>query len=129
MNRLRIKNKMFIVIFVAGSLFGMNVYASEDYTGLAAYDEAVYTAEVEKSMHKMHGLYLRAYDKSLSKSEIAKAKKEYFKIAQSLVRNMHERVMKMNIKEGAALSHTDVLLSTHMTMMLLDMLAAEQLAK
>lgn len=128
MNRLRIKNKMFIVIFVAGSLFGMNVYAS-DTGGLAVYDEAVYTAEVEKSMHKMHGLYLRAYDKSLSKSEKAKAKKEYYKIAQTLVRNMHQRVMNMNIKEGAALSHTDVLLSTHMTMMLLDMLAAEQLAK
>lgn len=128
MNRLRITNKMFIVIFLASSLFGMNAYAS-DTGGLAVYDEAVYTAEVEKSMHKMHGLYLRSYDKSLSKGDRAKAKKEYFKVAQSLVRDMHQRVMNMNIKEGAALSHTDVLLSTHMTMMLLDMLAAEQLAQ
>lgn len=31
----------------------------------------------------------------------------------------------VNVKASAALSHTDVLLSTHMSMMLLDMLAAE----
>ena len=110
-------------VFMAG-----NAYASESL-GIPMYDEAAYTQKVENSMNKMHGLYLRANDKGLSRKDAAKAKKEYFKIAQGLVRSMHDRIMKLDIKNGAALSHTEVLLNNHITMMTLDMLASEQLAK
>ena len=128
MNNLKHMLKIFVMVFASLSIFGVNAYAAEN-EGTAVYDESVYTKQVEKSMDKMHMLYMRAFDKSLTKSEANKAKTEYYKIAQGLVREMHERVMGLNVKAGAALSHTDVLLSTHMTMMLLDMLAAEQLEK
>ena len=120
--------KMVVMAFVALSITGVNAYAAGD-DGTSVYDESVYTQKVEKSMDNMHALYVRTFDKSLSKSKANKAKAEYYKIAQGLVRDMHQRVMGLNVKTGAALSHTDVLLSTHMNLMLLDMLAAEQLAK
>lgn len=108
-------------------IFG-NTYAADEWA-ISMYDETAYTQEVENSMNKMHELYLRASDQSLSKKDMAKAKKEYYKIAQGLVRSMHERIMKRNIKLGAAMSHTEIMLSNHMTMMLLDMLAADKLAE
>ena len=110
-------------VFMSG-----NAYASDDW-GISMYDETAYTQKVETAMNKMHGLYLRAKDKSLSKKEAAKAKKAYFGIAQGLVREMHNRIMTLNIKEGAALSHTELVLNNHITMMMLDMLASEQLAE
>lgn len=111
------------------ALISANAFAGDDAAGISMYDDSAYTQKVEKNMNKMHGLFLKAYDKSLSKKQRQKAKKEYFEIAQGLVRDMHGRVMKLDVKSGAALSHTEVLLSTHMTMMLLDMLAEEQLVR
>ena len=115
-------------VLLSSVFMSVNVNASDD-TGIPLYDETAYTQSVEKKMHKMHGLYLRAHDSSLSAKDKAKAKREYYAVAQGLVRDMHERVMRLDIKTGAALSHTDIILSNHLTMMLLDMLAAEQLAQ
>lgn len=115
-------------VLLSSVFLSVNANATND-ADMSLYDESAYTQSVEKTLHKMHGLYLKAHDSSLSAKDQAKAKKAYFTVAQGLVRDMHERVMKLDVKAGAALSHTDILLSNHVTMMLLDMLAADQLAQ
>lgn len=71
-------------------------------------------------------LFLKAFDKKSSAGEREKAKREYVQIGKKLIGQMHERVMALNVKEGAALSPTDVILSIHMMGMMLEMLATIQ---
>lgn len=87
------------------------------------FDDATYTAEVEKGHQKLHMLYGQASDKSLPLGQREKAKREFFKVSQDLNKKMHSRVMGLNVKEGAALSHTDILLATHLLLMTTDMLS------
>ena len=118
--------RVFVMVLLSLAMASVNAFADDD--GGYLYDESAYTKQVEASMNEMHTLYLKAFDTNISKHEADKIKKEYYKISQGLIRDMHQRVMSLNVKAGAALSHTDILLSTHMSLMLLDMLAAEQLS-
>lgn len=90
------------------------------------FDDATYTVEVEKAHQKLHMLYGEASDRSLALGQREKAKREFFKVSQGLNKKMHSRVMSLNVKEGAALSHTDILLSTHLLLMTADMLTTMQ---
>ena len=90
------------------------------------FDDATYTMEVEQGHQKLHMLYGKALDKSLPLGQREGAKRDYFKLSQDLNKRMHSRVMSLNVKEGAALSHTDVLLSTHLLLMTTDMLSTLQ---
>lgn len=90
------------------------------------FDDATYTAEVEKGHQELHTLYGKALNKSLPLGQREKAKRDFFKVSQDLNKKMHSRVMRLNVKEGAALSHTDILLSTHLLLMTADMLSTLQ---
>ena len=90
------------------------------------FDDATYTVEVEKAHQKLHMLYGKAFDKSLPLGQREKAKRAFFETSQDLNKKMHSRVMSLNVKEGAALSHTDILLSTHLLLMTADMLSTMQ---
>lgn len=90
------------------------------------FDDATYTDEVEKDHQKLHMLYAQATNKSLDLGQQERAKRDFFKLSQKLNKMMHNRVMSLNIKEGAALSHTDILLSTHLLLMTADMLSSMQ---
>jgi hypothetical protein len=109
------------------SIFLIPVASSAEMTPSSlVFDDATYTAEVEKSHNKLHMLYGQAFDKSLPLGQREKAKREFFEEAQALNKKMHSRIMGLNVKEGAALSHTDVLLSTHLLLMMTDMLSSIQ---
>ena len=90
------------------------------------FDDATYTAEVEKEHQKLHMLYGQAVDNSLPLGQREKARRDFFKVSQDLNKKMHSRVMGLNVKEGAALSHTDILLATHLLLMTADMLSTIQ---
>lgn len=90
------------------------------------FDDASYTAEVENAHLQMHMLYGKAFDKSLPLGQREQARRDFFEASQALNKKMHSRVMSLNVKEGAALSHTDILLSTHLLLMTTDMLSAIQ---
>jgi hypothetical protein len=91
------------------------------------YDVSAYTKHVEDTMQQLHTLHLKAFDKTVDSGKREAARREFFRLSQGLVQEMHQRIMGLNVKAGAALSHTDVLLSTHLTMMVLDMLSELQL--
>lgn len=117
---------VFVLALLCGILYSTNAAAAKNSEPSMVYDESAYTEATEKDMAKMHALYLKAYDKKASLGDREKAKREYLKIGKKLVREMHERIMMLDVKKGAALSHTDVLLSVHMMSMMVDMLATLQ---
>ena len=109
------------------TLFTVPVASSAEMTPSSlVFDDATYTADVEKQHQKLHMLYGQAVDKSLSVGQREKAKRDFFAVSQDLNKKMHSRVMSLNVKEGAALSHTDTLLATHLLLMTADMLSAIQ---
>jgi hypothetical protein len=115
------------LMLASGLFLGTNSYAANDSsTPSQVYDVSAYTKHVEDAMQKLHTLHLKAFDKSLDSGQREKARREFFTISQGLVQEIHRRIMALNVKEGAALSHTDVLLNTHLTMMVLDMLSELQ---
>lgn len=115
------------VLLASGLLLGSNSYAAKgSQTPSEVYDVTAYTQHVEDSMQRLHTLHLKAFDKTLDRGKREAARREFFKISQGLVQEMHQRIMGLNVKTGAALSHTDVLLNSHLTMMVLDMLSELQ---
>lgn len=108
-------------------MFVVPIASSAEMTPASqVFDDATYTAEVEKAHQKLHALYGKAVNKSLSKSQREKARRGYFETSQDINKKMHSRVMMLDPKMGAALSHTDILLSTHLLLMTTDMLSTMQ---
>ena len=100
--------------------------AAEMTPSSLVFDDSTYTTDVENGHQKLHMLYAQASDKSIPLSQREKAKREFFKVSQDLNKKMHNRVMRLNVKEGDALSHTDTLLATHLLLMTADMLSMIQ---
>jgi len=121
MKRKTDKTIMVILMALAVSVF----FAPAAFAGMA-YNEADYPAYFEKTMDKLHVLHGKVFNKTISSGEREKAKREFFKHSQDLVKKMHARVMTLNVKEGAALSHTEVLLTTHLQLMIADMISTLQ---
>ena len=119
-----------LLLFASGLLFVCLLYAqpvfSDEMTGSMMFDDASYAADVEKGHQKLHMLYGKAFDKSSSASQRLKARQDFLKVSQELNKKMHARVMTKDPKKGDALSHTDVLLSTHLLLMTADLLSTLQ---
>ena len=108
-------------------LFVMPTVLSAEMTPSSlVFDDSTYTADVEKAHQKLHMLYGKVFDKSLALGKREQAKRDFLETSQDLNKKMHSRVMSLNVKEGAALSHTDILLSTHLLLMTADMLSTLQ---
>lgn len=121
MNTRTNKSVMMVLMALAIGMF----FAPGALAGMA-YNESDYPVYFEKTMDKLHVLHQKVFDQSVALGEREKAKREFFKQSQNLVKKMHARVMALNLKEGAALSHTEVLLSTHLQLMVMDMLSSLQ---
>lgn len=124
---LKEKSVWLTLLLLANVCLSTNSVAAEASQPSYTYDESAYTKETEKKMDKMHMLFMRALDKKASAGERRKATNEYLVLGQELVQSMHARVMAKDVKGGAALSPTEVVLSVHMMTMMIDMLAAIQL--
>ena len=99
-----------------------------DETAYAVYDEAAYTEYVENSLNKLDKLYLdfcASCGADASKSRLAK--QEFLVIVRDLMQHMNSRFDKMDPKSGAALSHTESLVSIHVLTMMVDILAATEI--
>lgn len=114
-----------VVLFLC-TLVMPTAFSAEMTPSSLVFDDATYTADVEKAHQQLHMLYGKAFNKSLPGIEREKARREFFKVSQDLNKKMHSRVMMLDPKEGAALSHTDILLATHLLLMTADMLSTIQ---
>lgn len=127
MNIMKRRSVILAILALLTIFFVIPVATSAEMTPSSlVFDDATYTADVEKEHQKLHMLYGQAVDKSLSLGQREKAKRDFFEVSQELNKKMHSRVMSLNVKEGAALSHTDILLATHLLLMTADMLSALQ---
>lgn len=111
-----------LIIILLGFFTVTNVPAVET-SGI--YDEAAYVNNMETSLKELDKFYLKYTDKSLSGSEKELAKRGYIVMARQILSDRHTKLDRLNPKIGDALSHTDLLLMTHIQVMLLDMLAGE----
>lgn len=122
--KIKYTNLVVIFIFLIGA-FLFKAAIAEDISGeIPIFDEAAYSAQLEKDIKKLDTLYLRFHDKGLPSGENHKAKREYFKIARKLLHDMDEKFEKLDPKAGAVLSQTDILVINHVQVMLIDMLAS-----
>ena len=110
------------VAFLVATVIGASVNAE---TQAEAYDTAAYTQFLEKSIKDLDKLYLKVIDKKTSHGEAEKAKQAYFRKTRAVLNKMNDRFDKMDVKQGASLSHTEMLVNSHITTMTLDMLASE----
>jgi hypothetical protein len=123
-------------VFAAIAFLGATAQADDkaagnpisDETAYAVYDEAAYTEYVENSMKTLDRLYLdfcASCGADASKSRLAK--QEFLVIVRDLMQYMNSRFDKMDPKAGAALSHTESLVSIHVLTMMVDILAATEI--
>lgn len=126
MNTKGIRSVVLTALLFFASMFVMPSAIADEMTQSLMFDDASYTAEVEKTHHKLHMLYGKATDPSASKGQRLKARREFINVAQNLNKKMHARVMTKDPKKGDALSHTDVLTATHLLLMTTDMLSTIQ---
>jgi hypothetical protein len=120
------KRKMYKSIMVIPIALAVSVFFAPTAFASDVYTESDYPVYFEKAMDKLHVLHAKVFDKTTPAGEREKAKREFFKHSQDLVKKMHARVMALNVKEGASLSHTEVLISTHLQLMVTDMLSTLQ---
>lgn len=124
------------LVFAAIAFLGTTAQADEKATGnavsdeitYAVYDEAAYTEYVENSMKKLDKLYLdfcASCGADASKSRLAK--QEFLVTVRDLMQYMNARFDTMDPKTGAALSHTESLVSIHVLTMLVDILTATEI--
>ena len=118
--------KMYKSIMVVLMALAVSVFFAPAAFAAMAYNEADYSTYFEKTMDKLHVLHGKVFDKTISLGEREKAKRAFFKHSQDLVKKMHARIMTLNVKKGDALSHTEVLLATHIQLMVADMLSTLQ---
>ena len=120
---------MAITLFISSSFLLGNSFAAESTGGTSVHDEASYTKYVETTMKKLDKLYLDFCNTcNVSASKAEAARQEYYTTVRDLMQHMNGRFDELDPKKGAALSHTEVLVSIHVLTMLVDMLTATQMA-
>ena len=117
-----------LVVAVIFSLGVIDVTADEK-AGISVYDETAYTEYVENMMNKLDKLYIEFSEaRGVDAPAAAKAEKEFLVAVHDLMQYMNKKFDGMDPKKGAALSPTEAMVSIHAHTMLIDILAANQLA-
>ena len=128
MNLKRQISTMIWLVFAVGASFGAVAYADNEPTENAIYDEVAYSEYVENTMKKLDKLYLEfCATCDVDASKARQARQEFLVTVRELMQQMNSRFDSLDPKLGAALSHTDTLVSVHALTMLVDILTATQI--
>ena len=102
---------------------------AQEGEGYAVYDEAAYTEFVESSMKELDALYLQFCEAcGADPADAHKARQQFLVKVRDLMQYMNARFDALDPKKGAALSPTETLVSIHSLTMLVDILAATEIA-
>jgi hypothetical protein len=113
---------------VAGTVtFSGVASAANESEHFKYYDESSYTATVTKEMAELDTLYNTAISRKVSQGEAEQARQKMVKLSRHLLQHLNERNASINIKEGAALSPTEILLNIRVMGRVLDILVADTL--
>jgi len=126
----QLKNSTVAALLVTAGVFTAPLTYADHMEGhISVYDESAYTATVAKTMKKLDKLYLQFCNTcDVAGDKAVKARREYLTLARELMKDMNEKFDGLNPKAGAALSDTEILVSIHALTMLVDILAATELA-
>ena len=114
-------------VVAAAVTFSGVASSADEREHLKYYDESSYTATVTKEMAELDALYQTAMSKDVSQGEAEQARQKMLKLSRHLLQHLNERNASINIKEGAALSPTEVLLNIRVMGRVLDILVADTL--
>jgi hypothetical protein len=113
------------LLLATAPFFAGSVVLAEESTGSMVYDETAYTEYVEATMQKLDRLYLDfCATCNVDASKAGAAKREFLATVRELMQHMNGRFDALDPKAGAALSHTETLVSIHVLTMLVDILTA-----
>ena len=114
-------------------ILGLVVYlaaAAASFTGTSAQAQApkdlcddAYITYMKATISDLNGLYLKSKDKKVSQGEAEVARQGAFRKAREAFAYMDKRFDSMNIDEGAALCHQELLMDVHLMTMMMDMVA------
>ena len=92
-----------------------------------AFDETQYSATMESLLTELQKAHEITKDPKRSQGDVEKAKQKAFKTAREMLRLIDNRLHKLDIKQGAQLSATEMLVNTHVMVVMLDLLVGETL--
>lgn len=114
-----------LAVFIASVLITSgSVYAEPPQD---VFDENAYSAYMEKTINELNGLYAKANDKKISQGEAEAARLAAFAKVREVLQVIDQRFDKMNIKEGAQLSNTQMFTTLHVLTMAMAMVTTEHL--
>jgi hypothetical protein len=118
-------------------VLGLAVYLAATaacFTGTSAQAQAptdlcddAYLAYMKGTISELNGLYLKSMDKKASQGEAEVARQAAFRKAREAFAYMDKRFDTMNVDQGAALCHRELLMDIHLMTMMMDMVASEHL--
>ena len=112
------------VIFATGTaMMSINTYAADVPTD--AFDARNYDSRMQALLKELQAAHEAAKDPTKTTEQHAQAKATAFETAQKMLLLVDNRLHKLDIKEGAQLSPTEILVNTHIMIVVLDLLVAE----
>ena len=122
------KTLIAVIMLATASLFTAGVVLAQESMDSMVYDETAYTDYVEATMEKLDRLYLDfCATCNVDASRAGAAKREFLVTVRDLMQHMNGRFDALDPKAGAALSHTETLVSIHVLTMLVDILTEIQI--
>ena len=123
-----IKNQIVTLVLtmffaMGAAIMSVNVQAA-DMPG-DAFDEAHYSATMQSLLTELQKAHEMTKDPKMSQGEVEIAKQKAFKTAREMLLIIDNRLHKLDIKQGAQLSATEILVNTHVMVVMLDLLVGE----
>ncbi len=115
------------MVFFAMSLAMMNAGVQAADVPGDAFDEQTYSTRMQSLLTELQNAHEITKDPKRSQGEVEKAKEKAYKTAREMLRIIDDRLHKLNIKEGAQLSPTEMVINTHVMVVMLDLLVGETL--
>ena len=125
-----IKNRLttfMLAIFFAMGTAMMSISAQAADVPQDAFDELHYDSRMQHLLKELQNAHEATKDPRLSQGQKAEAKQKAFKTAREMLLLIDRRIHKLDPKKGAQLSPTEILVNTHIMVVVLDLLVSESL--
>jgi hypothetical protein len=116
--------QMLAVLIASVLIASGSVYAEPPQD---VFDEKAYSAYMQKTINELNGLYAKANDKNIPQGEAEVARQAAFIKAREALQYIDSRFDKMDVKEGAQLSNTEMFTALHVLTMTMELVAAEHI--
>jgi hypothetical protein len=122
----RLTSFMLAILFAMGvAMMGVSAQAAE--VPQDAFDELHYDSRMQFLLKELQNAHEATKDPRLPQGEVAAAKQKAFKTAREMLLLIDRRIHTLDPAKGAQLSPTEVLVNTHIMVVVLDLLLSESI--